>query len=75
MSASGPERITRTVAGRRVTPPPTPPAYRGVADERFLAGIGVNRRLRQADGTLAQTGDPTLWDDESQEAPASGARS
>ncbi|MFF9063818.1 ABC-F family ATP-binding cassette domain-containing protein [Streptomyces sp. NPDC014891] len=27
-------------------------------DERFLAGIGVDRRLRLADGTLTETGDP-----------------
>ncbi|GAA2280777.1 hypothetical protein GCM10010234_17160 [Streptomyces hawaiiensis] len=29
-------------------------------DERFLAGIGVNRRLRLADGTLTETGVPEV---------------
>jgi hypothetical protein len=29
-------------------------------DERFLAEIGVNRWLRLADGTLKETGAPTV---------------
>ncbi|MGW3986326.1 ABC-F family ATP-binding cassette domain-containing protein [Streptomyces sp. NPDC004830] len=40
-------------------------SYRGAFlvvshDERFLAGIGVDRRLRLADGTLTESGDPAV---------------